>query len=795
MGKIKPLAVTMAAVMLVTMLMSCSSVRKGSKVVKEDDPWYKTTKFELSDDLGQDNYLGTTDAICSSNDNLFYLYTFSVDRGGSYRTVLDTYDFDGSIVSRNDIVCPDDYRIVKIYSFKADAEGKTLYSVFYLRSGNDFDAYFADIDVATGIVSNIKKVIDEENKKLLDPNAYLMYVTESGDYSIAAFDSSAMGSPYTEYQLLLFKDNCFIAELDLSTVNIRYFFGGSPIDKSAGSLYMSGFEGTETVSLEFDIGNGNLKNKKTFQDLDDDKVNLAEYSETDNGELCKLDSFGNIIKMNMNTMSPETVIESSSYNPYFYSHSTSERTVFSGIVSCNEERTIIYERYTICYGSQDVTHKDSIMILRKEDKNPNTGKEIIELALPPDSGVSDYLAKSVYEFNRTDNEYYIRVWSKYNSGFNMSVNFANANEDDQKIFEMIQDLKGDEAPDLAIGIQKNYAMRDDVFMDLTGFLDAEVMEKQYGNIIEAGRFNDKLYFLPVTIEIEGLVTNEELLDPGAVGITFEEYDRLIAEDMKGFSPYDYPLSTYYNRNSFICSCIDTKSAIEGENVNFGTEQFRAAIEYSKDKFVYEYESSVPIDDVYDFKRNRGECYYARINDYLDFVHACCKSQNQYRIIGTPSVDASGPRFKAVETISVSAATDVKDGCRKFINFLFSGTAFSSDDCEFWNIVTNREIMEKNIATLSKNNNKLYEKFQEEKKLGLIMQTSDAEKAYGDKDATDEMHESFIKSMSTIASYYYEDHVIVEFVSEELAPYYAGDRTLDDAIKILNDRVNKYIREM
>ena len=83
---------------------------------------------------------------------------------------------------------------------------------------------------------------------------------------------------------------------------------------------------------------------------------------------------------------------------------------------------------------------------------------------------------------------------------------------------MIQDLKGDEAPDIAIGIQNNYAMRDDVFMDLSDFLEPEVAEKQYSNVIEAGRIDGKLYFLPVTLEIEGLVTNEDLIGKDSVGI-------------------------------------------------------------------------------------------------------------------------------------------------------------------------------------------------------------------------------------------------------------------------------------
>ena len=75
-----------------------------------------------------------------------------------------------------------------------------------------------------------------------------------------------------------------------------------------------------------------------------------------------------------------------------------------------------------------------------------------------------------------------------------------------------------------------------------------------------------------------------------------------------------------------------------------------------------------------------------MDDYLDFVHACKSSKQKFSIIGTPSVDAVGPRFFTRETISVSATTDVKDGCRKFINYLFAGKAFESDDCEFKYIV-------------------------------------------------------------------------------------------------------------
>ena len=333
-------------------------------------------------------------------------------------------------------------------------------------------------------------------------------------------------------------------------------------------------------------------------------------------------------------------------------------------------------------------------------------------------------------------------------------------------------------------------------MDLSEFLKPEIMEKQYGNIIEAGRTDGKLYFLPVSIVIECMVTNTDLINDGAVGITFEDYDKLIEDGMNGYSPYDYPYSEYYNKLSFFLSCIDTKGAIDGETISFDTPQFRAAAEYASENFLYDDNASTPeMDWRKQYSRNRGECYYTNITDFLDYVHACYNQNKNYAIIGTPSVDASGPRFKASETISVSATTDIESGCRKFINYLFSGAAFESDDCEFWQIVTNKEIMSRNAKTIMRCNNNGEDILIAAKDSGAIAMSGGIEMSDGLKYATEDMCESFLNSLGTISIYYYEDKEIVKFVTEELAPYYAGDRSLDETIEVLNSRVTKYVKEM
>ena len=797
---IKLLSVSMTAVMLMPMLMSCSKAEKSADVVKEDDPWYESTKFELAQDLGQYNGLGGSFELCASNDKVFFLYCFSRDLGETSKTVIDTYDFDGDMVNRTYVSYPDHVMIDNYYTVRADPEGKTINAIVELRSDAFFGPAFVDIDIETGKVSNTKEFFNKETKSIIKDDYAFIYFFNTGAYCLAFLELGHYGGPNMVYQLLLFKDSEFVCELDMSGSNLRELYYGYSIDESANSLYVAGIRDNDNVSLEFDLRTGALKSQKSFAEMSEDEVNFSEYTATADGDMCKMDSLGNIMKIDVNTMTPKLMVDANWYSPFFPQVTTSDNTFDeqywgSDIISCKEERTLIHETNVVMYGIEDYTRYDYVTVIRKADKNPNAGKKIIELALPPNSGVSYYLTKTIYEFNRSDNEYLIRIWSKYNNGFVLNRTLANISEDEQKIYEMIQDLKGDAAPDLAISIQKNYAMRDDVFMDLTGFLDQEVLDKQFNNILEAGKIGGKLYFLPVTLEIEGLVTNEDLIDEGAVGITFDDFEKLINEDMHGFSPYDYPYSASYNRNSFVLSCIDTKSAIEGDKVDFGTDQFRAAVEYSKDRFTYDDETSMPDDYVHDSRRNRGESYYANINDYLDFVHACYKSKGYYKIIGTPSVDACGPRFKALETISVSATTDVEDGCRKFINYLFSGAAFSNDKCEFRQIVTNKEIMAKNIDALTIRNNDAYEHLVQAKMSGAIMQTGIAEKIFGDKMATDDMRESFLNSMSTISAYKFEDYKIVQFVLEEILPYYAGDRTLDDAIRYLNDRVTKYVREM
>lgn len=613
-------------------------------------------------------------------------------------------------------------------------------------------------------------------------------VYSAGDYYIPVIYSQGQGTSL-KANAFVYRGSEYLSELDMTGLPEFYALDSFSFNAVAKTVLTVGYSRNGMMVLEFDPETGKCVKSENYTVQLEDEFSLADYNTVASGELYKIDTLGNITTFDMQSQEVKTVIDNNWYTPYF-----SDLSEDVELIDCTESSAVIFSSKTTAYSINIAGMDETVTILKKADKNPHAGKQVIEIATPIDKDITEYLSNAFYEFNRTDSEYLIRVWSKYKTGIKAGRDFSILNVDDEKLYTMIQELNGDEAPDLAVGIQNNYAMRDEVFEDLTGYMDQEVMDKQFANIIEASKIGGKQYFLPVTLEIEGLITDTSLVAPGAVGITFEDFEKMIEEDLDGFSPYDYPMSTYNYKKDFILSCIDTKAAIEGDSVNFGTDQFYKTVEYADILFTQDgYTKPDDFEWAEETARPRSACRYERMESFVDFIHACKSSEGNYTIIGTPSVDASGPRFRAIETISVTSSSDMKEGCKKFINFLFAGAGYGGTSKEFLNLVTNKEIMARNISMILDKNNTGYESDVE---LSQYMDfLSEDSKIFGYKLATKDMEDKMMESLSTISTYYYDDPVITAFLVEEIEPYYAGDRTLDDVVKILNDRANKYVKEM
>ena len=792
----KTIALTLAVSMLAPMLMSCARNSAKDITVKPDDPWYETVRFDLEMDRKPAELVDSS-VVTYGNDRLYHLYSLCnlADYTNYRRSMLDTYDSNGNLLSSVKITDPAGYTINCIQGIKPGKEGNSAEVIMELFAQGGFETALLTIDLSSGETGAPEFFRTKDGKELEiqiteTSSTGVSEVYSAGDYYfpvIYTFGESSGSSTH----IYSYRGSEYICEFDLSGLPTIFSLEEFSFDRKSNTVFTIGYTATEgPLVLELDPENGNIVSKEKYNLQNNTGANLADFKADTSGELYKIDMLGNITTLDMQTREAKTVIDNNWYSPYFSDFSREEVM----LVSCDENCAVIYSNKQADYSMFFAGTDETVTILKKTDKNPHAGKKVIELATPIDTPITEYLSNAIFEFNRTDSEYLIRVWSKYNTGIKAGRDLSILNEDDEKVYTMIQELNGSDAPDIAIGIQKKYAMRDDVFEDLTGYLDQDVMDKQFTNIIDASKIGGKLYFLPVTLEIEGLVINTSLIDDGACGITFEEYKEMVKNDLDGFSPYDYPLSTYDYKKDFLLSCIDTKSAIEGSNVEFGTDQFYMAVEMSNELFA-EDGFTKPDDYVWEdeLKRTRSECRYDRIDSYIDFVYACRSDSGDYTIIGTPSVDASGPRFRALETVSVTSVSDRKEGCKKFLNFLFSGAGYSGSSKEFQNIVTNKDVMSRNISLITEKNNSIRDLDNEMS--SDILGFSDFTIVYGYKYATESMEEGMMNSLSAISVYYYDDPVITAFLVEEIAPYYAGDRSLEDAVRIINERVEKYTKEM
>ena len=794
MGKVRCLALVLAAVMLATPLMSCSKSKTRATKVKEDDPWFDSVRFGMETDKLDTETLESS-VVSYSNGKIYHIYSLTnlADFDNYRRSLLDIYDEEGKLLGRVKLKDPDNYSISRIKSVVPDSDGKEAEAVAELFAPGSFETALVKIDLTTGEVKAPKLFKDKDGNTLEISDGQMAWagvaeVYKAGEYYIPVIYTQSTASGNAAHAFA-YRGSGYLSELDFGGIAEVYQVEEFSYDPRSGNVFTVGYTRADgPMVLEFEPETGKRISSEKYS-VQSDEVNLSDFRSVQGGGLCRIDTLGNISTFDMQSKEIKTLVDNNWYTPYF-----SDLSQEVSLVYCDEDTSVIYSwkwtEYSMFFAGIDET----VTILKKADKNPHAGKEVIELATPINREISEYLSNAIYEFNRTDNDCLIRVWSKYKTGIKAGRDFSMLNIDDEKVYTMIQELKGSEAPDLAVGIQKNYAMRDDIFEDLTGYLDQEVKDKQFANIIDAAKIGDKQYFLPVTLEIEGLVTDTSIIKDGAKGITFEDYAKMIQEDLDGFSPYDYPLSTYDYKKDFILSCIDTKSAIEGDGVDFGTEQFRAAAEFSNEYFAQD-GFTKPDDYVWDdeVKRVRSACRYDRIESYVEFIHACRSSEGSYTIIGTPSVDASGPRFRALETISVTSSSDVKDGCRRFINYLFAGAGFGDSSREFQNIVTNKDVMKRNISLITEKNNT--GELVDETMSDLMTGLGDYSAVYGYKKATPDMEEQMMASLSSISIYYYDDPVITAFIVEEIAPYYAGDRSLDDVVRILNDRTGKYVKEM
>ncbi|MBO4637262.1 MAG: hypothetical protein J5685_08980 [Clostridiales bacterium] len=425
-----------------------------------------------------------------------------------------------------------------------------------------------------------------------------------------------------------------------------------------------------------------------------------------------------------------------------------------------------------------------IVVLDRAESNPNAGKDIIRVAV---IGRLDYAtAEACRIYNSSDSGCFAVLDERY---------IVSAPEDDQDAcLSELADIENSLAVDLIAGDGPDILINA-IGMDRfnsSGYLadlSSVIPQGEYfDNVFEAVRTDGSIYQMPLTCGIEGISTGIGNVDGDGRGMTYGDYLSFVDSVCNGEDPVDR------TRLDFFCLCLDNMSDVFRDNgsLSFDNNEFRDLARFVRDNI------NDPIEDTSDPLLAEFDRISDRVTDHparFTSIESFDQYLRDYKysaitpcILGIPSADGRGPTLLVPDSAAVSASSHNPEGCMRFISVLLS------EDIQ--NCYADGSKTPVNIAAFENGAREVSDRF------NLInsrtrSETSDAEMVMNGlylSDATEDdiaYYEELIGSCDHLPS---ADNAVMLIVREEIQAYFAGQKTLDEVISLIGNRVATFENE-
>lgn len=376
---------------------------------------------------------------------------------------------------------------------------------------------------------------------------------------------------------------------------------------------------------------------------------------------------------------------------------------------------------------------------------------------------ADAVEGSVRRFNRSSREYYVKI-REYEQTKN-------------PLETMLFDPEG--IPDI---IEVSDIQRE--ILESKGLLEnLEPYVKQSGSFQEedilkavwtADHANGKLTALTTRFTISTLGMSAKGAD--ASGLTVDKFLQLAAEEQGDFLQYNYSFNMLRcvleaNLNHFV--------DWEKGKCSFDSPEFIALLEamnrisYAQPQQGRFYNTLE--EELDDFLRSNGQVKFEYLLNLKDYQDKCTKYRNKAVFAGYPTMDGNICHIiSATEQYSIYRESKCKDGAWAFISFLLSeaeqkryayeGSGFPvrQDAMEYY--------MEQPVSKYDKNGNPVYDYL------------------------TEENRAEFEKILESLAAPQYTVTALRSILTEELDPFFAGDKTASEVAAIIQNRAQLYLDE-
>ncbi|MCR5528211.1 MAG: hypothetical protein K6F49_03235 [Saccharofermentans sp.] len=412
------------------------------------------------------------------------------------------------------------------------------------------------------------------------------------------------------------------------------------------------------------------------------------------------------------------------------------------------------------------------------DQNPNAGKIVITT-----DGTDPSVYDAIYLFNRTDDDYFVRmVPYKYDD-----LSDSYYTDSDSFTYEtayyymadsgnqMMVDLIAGDCPDVVFYASWYSQLNNKNCMyDLTELYNAsDLSNSVFDNIVSACKTNDGLFCFPLYYTICGITVDQRSYDYNGYGMTFDDYYDFT---------YGYCNGTNIlgmNQSQFMDICLQNSLDLylTSDTIDLDNEYFRNIAEYT----------SVNISnsdlDTYLTSTSQYSTNITSHGQWIDYLNSNHIPVGEARIVGYPSPDGRGLAANICTGASITQGCSCPEGAWRFI-CLLCNTDIQKLECLPEDIrwdpgryfPINRSAFDMVAVDFVDRYNT--EKREYYENMGIhdvpVIELEEVE-----------ILEDAAASIDHIMA---SDSDIELIIYEEMQAYYAGDKTLDEVIAIINDRV-------
>ncbi len=441
------------------------------------------------------------------------------------------------------------------------------------------------------------------------------------------------------------------------------------------------------------------------------------------------------------------------------------------IVFASDDKVVFFAEKQSAAGGYSTSY---VVSLTKADENPNAGKKILTLANLDWMSEQEWTA--VNEFNRNSGKYFVEasekyyesameVWHKENWAYDRSLIIS---YESNAVDLLMADIREGTGPDLVIYGKDSAQLNNTKYLiDLSDRINSDKNINSGGYmdfILQPNGIDGKHYRLAYSFTVDGFMTMDSFLDDGAAGLTFEQYDKLIKEHNNGRSVLTdndlVLLELLVKRSDCITYSDDGRFSIDNDN-------FRKIADYIKsvpDEMEYDNVLGGPGKNTEILQNLFGEWF---MRDYG-------RNYKNYKIIGIPSPDGHAETING-RGIGITSCCSLQDGAWEFVLKMMSpeiqildtiGNPVLKSTCkaalENYIIDNNKRMSGRNDPT------------------GFVM--------------SKDMVGWYMDQVSDAITVPDTDSTVIVIMNEEMPAYFEGQKSLDDVIGIIENRVNLMLKE-